>query len=738
MPPGIDTNPPLSLEAATVTPARESVAIDSPLALVDAHQEPYEPVRSELGVAAVSPAARGRRAFVSNVSGAERHARPATQKRLVRFAVQAPDGVGADELRHRIDRCLAADAGQHLPDLVGIDASFWDYHAKVGRPWSPRVDPRAAREKPPYLLNERAVARRRAQLQAGRAPGIPFRLDSLGAELKRRPAKHAPGLARFNFFVLTLPLYESEHKRSQCNPSGALFDVAYALETGCKLVSATPDLRYPNYELLSGDKDKGGKGLPGRNTPCPDGTADVRWHLDNINYDAVPPQITGSGVAVGHPDTGWTPHSELNFSGGPDGRTSPNFVVGSDINVIDPNAASGAEELVPSPPGQIPLTRQRYHGTATAGLIVSDAATGGLDPNTDDMIRGLATGANIVSIRCVDGVILIGDLDVAQAVLAAVQAGSHVISISLGGYPAPVLEWAIQLAVANDVIVVAAAGNYYPFVVYPAAYSSCIGVAGSTINDAVWSGSARNQQLELPCPIDISAPAECVWAPFWNDAGNETRVRSNGTSFATAIVAGAAALWLQQNDRDTLIAQLDGRVPLQELFRSHLAITARRPSGWNVVLDGPGILDLSGLMQQSTLPDPSTFGSLTYALGILGDGLDSFGGGMRGLFEETLNGAADLGNEVVTIIMTDPIVATTVQGIVTAINSGKEVVADAIAGGQDALDEAQETLQDAVDGIADAVEDVIDAVAEAASDAASKAVKTATNTVKSVAGLFGF
>jgi hypothetical protein len=676
---------------------------------------------------------------MSNGDRGRRRTFSPTPQPLVRFALQAPDGVDTDELRRRIDRCLASEVNRHLPDLLRVDASFWDYHAKVGRRWSTRVHPRAAREPAPYAADERTVATRREHVRAGRPAEIPFRLEPLVPDRADRPPKHAPELARFNFLILTLPLYESDHRRNQCNPRGALFDVAYTLKASCKLLSVTPDLRYPNYELLSSGKgdEKGGKGLPGGGAPCPDGTDDVRWHLDNVNHDAVPPDVTGDGVVVGHPDTGWTPHSELNFTGDPDTRTSPNFVPGTDINIIDPNAASGAEELVPSPPGQIPLTRQRYHGTATAGLIVSDATTGGPTTDVGDRVRGLASEATVVSIRCVDGVILIGDLDVAQAVLAAVDAGVHVISISLGGYPAPVLDWAIRWAVANDVLVVAAAGNYYPFVVYPAAYPACIGVAGSTIDDEVWSGSARNRQLEVPCPIDISAPAECVWAPFWNDDGFETRSRSDGTSFATAIVAGAAALWLDRYDRDILITELGGRVPLQELFRRHLAITARRPAGWDVVLDGPGILDLSGLMRRRTLPDPATFGSITYTLGVLEEGVAAFGRGMQTLFDDAFDGASDLANEIVTVVMTNPVVATTVEGIVAAIAAGQDLAADAAAAGQEALDEAQETLEDTAEGIADAVEDVVDAVAEAASDAASSAVDAASDVAETVAGWFG-
>ena len=39
---------------------------------------------------------------------------------------------------------------------------------------------------------------------------------------------------------------------------------------------------------------------------CPNGTENPRWHLDNIGYGGVPNTITGAGVRIGHPDTGFT------------------------------------------------------------------------------------------------------------------------------------------------------------------------------------------------------------------------------------------------------------------------------------------------------------------------------------------------------------------------------------------------------------------------------------------------
>jgi hypothetical protein len=93
-----------------------------------------------------------------------------------------------------------------------------------------------------------------------------------------------------------------------------------------------------------------------------------------------------------------------------------------------------------------------------------------------------------------------------------------------------------------------------------------------------------------------------------NDDPEETTGRDAGTSFAPAIVAGAAALCLQRHDRQSLISALAGRAPLQALFQAHLAATAMPGAGdWDANLDGPGILDVARLLDPSTMPSPSGF-----------------------------------------------------------------------------------------------------------------------------------
>ena len=305
--------------------------------------------------------------------------------RLVRFALQAADDANLDELKKKIDICLATRAQQYIPELIQIADTFWDYHRKVGKhPQHSRRtrrpddflksagrDPAKPQPAPvPYYLDDAQVKARKAAADNNQPPGIPFKLAAFNPRRKKQPPKHFPKLADYNFLILTLPIYEHTYKRSRCNAGGDLYDIAYLLKQCGELMSVSPDIQYPHFQPLS---------FIGGGT-CPE-NVDEDWHLVNINFDAVPPGLDGAGIPIGHPDTGWTPHSELNFQdGGAGGPASANIDENADINILDPNSAS-AEERVPSPPG---FLRWRYHGTRTAGMLVSDASSGGELDDTDD------------------------------------------------------------------------------------------------------------------------------------------------------------------------------------------------------------------------------------------------------------------------------------------------------------------------------------------------------------------
>ena len=158
------------------------------------------------------------------------------------------------------------------------------------------------------------------------------------------------------------------------------------------------------------------------------------------------------------------------------------------------------------------------HGTAIASLLVGDTGI------------GIAPSAELLSIQVMDSDGLGDSFTLAEGILQAVDAGA-IISMSLGSYGyTSVLENAVDYAVANDVILVASAGNDgMNATPYPARFDDVIGVAAI---------DAQNQRAEFSNyspSIDVAAPGVEVLAA-WGEW-----IRFSGTSAAVPFVAGGIA-----------------------------------------------------------------------------------------------------------------------------------------------------------------------------------------------------
>jgi hypothetical protein len=274
----------------------------------------------------------------------------------------------------------------------------------------------------------------------------------------------------------------------------------------------------------------------------------------------------GRGVVVAQLDTGITRHAELESV-----ISAPGFnVLSDDADATDPLDDFGN-------PG---------HGTATASVLVS--------PETR-VVTGTAPLATFMPIRAIQSVIQITQVSVAKGINWAVEHGAHVITMSLGGIPSFALERALRRAVAADVIVLAAAGNCVRFVVWPARYNECIAVAGTNAADRPWRGTCRGSA------VDISAPGENVLrATIAQGAGPGGALtgQGQGTSFAVALTAGVAALWLAHHGRPNLIAEARVRgETLQAMFLRLLRATARRPDDWDPFEMGAGVVNARALLE---------------------------------------------------------------------------------------------------------------------------------------------
>jgi hypothetical protein len=96
--------------------------------------------------------------------------------------------------------------------------------------------------------------------------------------------------------------------------------------------------------------------------------------------------------------------------------------------------------------------------------------------------------------------------------------------------------------------------------------------------------------------VDIASPGENIWVARRKkgEAGTKRVGQSQGTSPATATVAGIAALWLAHHGRNALLSKYSGKVKLQHVFL-HLLRTTAQP--WSHSDAGPGVVDAEALLK---------------------------------------------------------------------------------------------------------------------------------------------
>jgi len=175
------------------------------------------------------------------------------------------------------------------------------------------------------------------------------------------------------------------------------------------------------------------------------------------------------------------------------------------------------------------------HGTNTSGLV-------GAAGNNNIGAVSLNWQTKILPLQALDDTGTGYTSAIAQAMHYAVDRGVDVISLSLGSnVPDDVMRVELDYAAANNVVVVAAAGNDgCDCLSYPANYSDVIAVGATDANDAVASFSSYGANL------DVVAPGSgLISTTTWTSTNNQSAYTSGniyGTSFSAPIVAGLAAL----------------------------------------------------------------------------------------------------------------------------------------------------------------------------------------------------
>jgi hypothetical protein len=418
-------------------------------------------------------------------------------------------------------------------------------------------------------------------------------------------AMHAPAefsliaLAQKGEYLITGKLLESQ--------LGELWTLVYALRSKEWVMDCDLMLVARTHEE---DQQKVRRASASGHRTCACTPADVpdglgeRWALDMINvpkaWDLLqksrPGEHPGTRVIIAHPDTGYTSYLK---SSGRILRGGNDFTI-RDSDGVDPLQVVG----------------NSGHGTRTGAVIVA--------PLGDDRMDGVAPGAGLIPYRIGGTVFVLSGKNLAEAIYAAIDRGADIISMSVGGAPSGRLREAIRAAHDNDMILVAAAGNCVKFVVAPAAYGECIACAAVDHRRQPWCGSSRGEQ------VDFAAPGVFVYtaSPEVTASGVQFPVvPRSGTSFATAMIAGCAALWLHHHGgRGEVSKKIPNGMKVQEAFRAALDRSVQVPAGWDSAKFGRGIVDAEALLkvQLETLavkskPRPSAIANMARAFADLSE-----------------------------------------------------------------------------------------------------------------------
>ncbi|HEY0698613.1 MAG TPA: type VII secretion-associated serine protease mycosin, partial [Micromonospora sp.] len=234
-----------------------------------------------------------------------------------------------------------------------------------------------------------------------------------------------------------------------------------------------------------------------------DEARDHQWHLRYLRIAEAHKVSQGEGVTVAVIDTGVDPHPDLRN----------NLLTGTDVVSGGKGNGHGDSDS---------------HGTAMAGLIAAHGNGSG------DGVLGIAPKAKILPIRD-ETKTSTGNADnIARGIEYAITKGAKVVSISSSSGPSSKLRHAIEKAIVANIVVVAGSGNKpHSFgVTFPAFLDGVVAV-GAT------DKSGNHADISITGKkVEISAPGVDIYSTSLNGKYKT----ATGTSNATAIVAGAAAL----------------------------------------------------------------------------------------------------------------------------------------------------------------------------------------------------
>jgi subtilisin family serine protease len=249
------------------------------------------------------------------------------------------------------------------------------------------------------------------------------------------------------------------------------------------------------------------------------------------------------------------------------------------------------------------------HGTAVASLIAAN-------PNDYFGIAGFGGDTHVIGVHAgIEGTY--NDPDLAVALTKLVSLGVRIVNMSLGGKAPsdPVLVDAIHYAAAQNVLLVAAAGNMGGDVFWPAAelqrsgggrsYGIAVGATDGTGRRASFSNFGAHLSIMAPgtyssymglvVPLPPASRFEEMF-PTWIGDGDARYAYLGGTSFSAPEVSGVAALVWAANPELT-------NYQVADILKQS---AARISSDWTPEM-GCGTLDAGAALELATSRRASAF-----------------------------------------------------------------------------------------------------------------------------------
>lgn len=232
-----------------------------------------------------------------------------------------------------------------------------------------------------------------------------------------------------------------------------------------------------------------------------DSIRNEQWYLGSLKIAQTRAITSGQGVKVAVVDTGTYPHIDLRR-----------------------NLLSGVDETSADGRGK---TDDSGHGTRMSALIAGHG-------NGSSGVQGIAPSAKIIPIRVSKRVVNIPSASIARGISFATSQGVKIINVSLSAGPDFELQDAVHRAIKSGIVVVAGVGNTSSNAIigYPAAMDGVLAVGATDKRGEHANLSVNDSRVQICAP-----GVEVMSAQPKNKYGF-----GSGTSDATAIVSGAAAL----------------------------------------------------------------------------------------------------------------------------------------------------------------------------------------------------